>query len=424
MVDHRANLASAALFAALILVLGGCAESALLATRGGGAAAPEDQGDYNYDPDDPFGDDDDATPPDGGDDDDDDADDDDLATSWVEVISYDPEPGSVDHHYRSPVVIGFNDVALSATVGILDMATGYGMPAEQQWSDDGKQVTVSPSTWLAPLAEYAVVIDLGDASLEYTFTTSSIGTPIGMSGDPAEVVAALDGRIYEIDFGSAWSDSTPTLGTLLGTLNAGPAWLWQVGFEDGEQELDLMTGLADTDADGNATDQDLCTTTQVLGTTAGAIELADPYFASPPGELMLRVDGVDIVFEQAWVDGDFAADGASLHEIGFRGWLRAETIEPFVTDGSCDWLGDSADAACQVCPSGYGECAWVELYGLSGIEATVEFGEVNDDDVDPDCADDGLEILSCSFGATPARGSLLALLLVGLGAAILRRRSG
>lgn len=393
----------------LLAALGGCAENSL-SMRGG---ADEESGAV-YAPEDPFvhEDDDDSLPPDG--------DDDDQAGGWVEVVSYDPPAGADDHHYRAPIRVHFSDAALSASVSLFDGATGYLLPVEQEWSSDARTLTVWPVGWLEPLAEYAVAIDLGDASLEYRFSTSSIGTPVGPEDDPDGAASLLDGRLYEIEFAQARADDGSNLGGLLPQLDEGPAWLWQVSFGESTQVLDLNTGLADVDADGNAEEQDLCTATQLLGTSDSPVLLADPYFSSAPGLVTLDVDGAALVFEDGWVDGDFAPDGASLVEIGFRGWLREDGVEAITSTDGCKWIEGQIGTTCQPCPSGDGLCAWIEVAGLRGVQTSIDFASVDPGDVG-ECPDP-LEVLGCQVAA-PGRAVPLLSLLVAGGAMLLRRRS-
>ena len=424
MVDLRPSSLLAALLGAALLVLSGCAETAL-STRGGGQA--EDG--LNYEPEDPFADDDDDdwNPPDEDDDDDgtddDDAsgdDDDDQSGAWVEVVSYDPPAGADDHHYRAPIQVTFNEFALSASVTLYDLDTGYAVVTEDFWNDDGTVLTATPAEFLSPLTEYAVSIDLGDASLEYTFSTSAIGTPVGTSGDPEEIAAELDGRLYEIEFGQATSHTSATVGALLAQLDAGPAWLWQVDFDDSLDGLDLNTGLGDVDEDGDAVSQNLCTATQVLGTTGSTADLFDPYFATAPGLFTLLVGEDAVQFEDGWVDGDFSPDGGQLVEIGFRGWLRVDTISGLLDMDACKWLDDEADSSCDACPSGEGQCAWIEVSGLAGLETAIDFGTVDADDV-VDCPE-APEPLDCSIGSSRASATLVGLLIAGLLMGCQRRR--
>ncbi len=416
MVDLRSSSLLLALLGGAILVLSGCAEQALM-SRSGGAEA---DGTLSYEPEDPFADDDDDDwdPPS---DDDDGAgnDDDDQAIGWVEVLSYDPPAGATDHHYRAPIVVTFSDVALSASVTLYDDDTGHAVVMVEEWSEDGTVLVATPAEFLSPLTAYSVGIDLGDASLEYRFSTSEIGSPVGVSDDPEEIAAELDGRLYEIEFGQATSHSSQTVGSLLAQLDAGPAWLWQVDFDD-SLDLALNTGLGDVDADGDAVSQNLCSATEVLGTSDAPAQLYDPYFASTPGLFTLLAGDAAIVFEDGWVDGDFSPDGTRLVEIGFRGWLRVDSIDGLLDMDACKWLADEVDSSCDVCPSGEGECAWVEVSGLSGLETAIDFGWVDADDVE-DCPE-APDPLDCSMASGAGSAGLLGLLLTGLLVGSQRRR--
>ncbi len=379
----------------------GCASPSMLAFNG-----PEEEEAARYDGDeDPFADaaeDGDGT---AGDDDDAAGSDDDDAeppSDPSEIVALDPAPDSVDHHYRTPIVITFAGEALGATVSLYD-SSGYELPILNRWNEDGTKLTAEPAQWLVPGAPYTVSLDVGEASLEYGFHVSAVGTPL-------ESGAAVDGAAYAIDFSTAESGASPALAALLGTLSSEAAWLWQVDLDSTSQAFSVTAGLGSWDDDGDELSQDLCTATEVLATTESPVELADPYFSSAPAWTTLHVDGVPLHFEEGWFDGDFTPDGLAMVEVGFYGWLRAESVEPLSGRGeACGWLNELLGVTCEECPSYDGQCAWIEVTSMQADSTTVAVTEVDDVDADG-CGDEPLALLNCS-AAGGGSASLLALLL-------------
>jgi len=396
-----------ALLGTAALCLGGCAGG--YAAQEADLASPRDYAD----PEDPFnsGEDD----GDGASDDDDDSTDgteDPAPPEAPAVVALDPAPDTSTHHYRTPIVVTFDRPSVGATVGLYD-AAGYSLPVTQRWNAEGTQLRAEPAQWLLPGAEYTVSVDVGEASLEYTFATSDIGSPL-QSG------ANVDGNTFAIDFSTAESTDTPALAALMGTLGTEAVWLWQVNLDSDSQAFGVTAGLGGFDDDSDGLYQDLCTATEVLATSESPVELADPYFASSPAAMVIALDGVALEFESAWFDGDFAPDGAAMVEMGFYGWLKADSVEPMSGPGeACGWLGDLLDLACEPCPSGVGECAHIAVDGMEASEATVGVDEVADADAD-DCGDQPIPLLSCSASGRSG-GSLLALAGVLLGLRFRRR---
>jgi len=395
-----------------LLAMSGCAESAIANYRSADYA-PEAAGGQEYEPPgDPFDEDGDDEPTS---DDDDDA----SADPGSEILSYDPEPGSSGHHYRAPIVLEFSAYAAGAWVSLYDAYSNYQMPLEHDWSEDGSTLTATPAHFLEPGADYVVSIDLGEAALEYSFTTSTIGLPLEGGA------AAIAGNTYAISFADARSDATPGFASLLAA-STGPSWLWSVGADtsddvdgDGLADLSISTGVGLFDDVWN---QDLCTPTASLEAGSSA-QLVDPFFATDSGPMTLTVDTLQLDFEGAGYDGDFTSDGSQIVEVGFWGWLVAESVTDLAgSKPVCDWLSSNASLECEACPTGVGECAWIEVDGLNGSLADLEFLEIDADGAE-DCGGDPASMLaSCSVSGSP-RASLLALMLAlgGLVATRVRR---
>jgi uncharacterized protein (TIGR03382 family) len=151
------------------------------------------------------------------------------------------------------------------------------------------------------------------------------------------------------------------------------------------------------------------------------VELADPYFSSGAAPLTITIDGVPLEFEDAWFDGDFVPDGSAIVELGFYGWLVAESIEPISGSGEgCIWLNELLGLECAPCPSGVGECVWIEVNGMEADHVSVDVTEVSDTDLDGCGDEEPVSLLSCSAAGRPG-GSLFALLGVLLTVRIRRR---
>lgn len=397
---------------ALLLLAAGCAE-------GDSALLMQNRSAAEYD--------DSTMPPlaPGGEDDDDDAastgDDDDDATESgpdedpnyaLDITSILPAPDSIDHHYRQPIVVSFTGYAAGVQLYIVN-EEGDRLDTVDTWNEDFTELSSLPaeaelgSPFLRPLHSYEVGVDIGNTSLSWTFTTSAIGQQVL---DPD----SLHGRTYAVSFAEAHSPDSAPLAQLIASVQ-GPTWLWQVDLSGGNVDFNSGVGTED-DADADGFNQDMCTRTGLVGGADAGVELVtNPYFASPPGDFSLWLDDQQLQFEQGWIDGDFLGDGSALLEVAYRGWLRADSLVALIGDDACALLDSQAGLQCEACPSGDGDCAWVHVAGVSGVETDLELAEVA---ADADCSDgDGLPVLSCS---TVDRSGAFWLLLPLL--ALVRRR--
>ena len=383
-----------------LLALAGCAD---YASRGGAdSGVPEYVEDPLW-----SADDDDA----GGTGDDDE-------TEGPVLESVDPVPDSSDHHYRDPITARFSGSAVGASLDLFDR---YGAAVEStiRWSEGWDEAVLVPVVPLEPNALYEVEIRLGRSDLTYGFVTSEVGLPVA---DPA----SLDGRTFQLDFGAArWHDPGP-LGFVLG--DAGPAhWLWQVhqlgepSVEAGQMYFDFGLGR---DSEAGAYEQDVCALSERFGAPEGEVVRAGSYFGTAPADMAVAVGQDLFVFEQAWLDGDFTADGEALANIGFAGWLQVDSVNAVlaIEDDACEILQDQG-LACATCPSGAGRCIFVDVDHVSGrwqSDLALEPVDADGIEVNSECAgvDPGFSC-STSGAARPGLAGLLG--LFGLVAILLRR---
>ena len=376
------------LFIVLALLATGCPEAETAALLQNRSTA-----DYDGSPSPPLapGDDDDDAATSGDDDDTEALPDDEDPNYALDVVSISPAPNSADHHYRQPIVVTFNGYAAGVQLRVIN-EEGDTLGTLDSWNDDFTELTALPfeldqgSSFLHPLHSYVVGVDIGNTSLSWSFSTSAIGQEIS---DPD----SLQGRTYAVSFVEARSPDSPALADLIGAVQ-GPTWLWQVDLSGGNVDFNSGIGMED-DADSDGFNQDMCASTGLVGGADAGVDLVNnPYFASPPGDFSLWLDDQQIHFEQGWIDGDFLDDGTALVEVAYRGWLRADSLAALVGDDACDLLDSQAGLVCEACPSGEGECAWVHVAGVTGVETSLELAEVA---ADADCSDgDSVPVLSCS----------------------------
>ena len=404
--------------------LAGCSDASLI------PLGPTVEG--TYDPEDPFEpgttDDDDVPPP--------------GPASPPSPVALSPEPGSFDHHYRDPISVEFDGEALGASLS-LSQEGGYDIPLESDWGPEGRRLTATPASWLQPNTEYVVRISLGDSVQEYDFTTSTVGLPIA---SPAE----MDNLTFGLDTSAVYSERSPEIASVLASLGPSAAWLWSLDLDvdpDSGQlasnAVDISTGMA-TGADDLPGEQDLCIETEHLGQDEGTASFIDggssSYFVSSPGDFRVPFGGHALFFEDAWVDGDLVeprdvdGDGAfettdwSVEALGFRGFLRVDSLQVFFPEAIdvCARLDEiQGEDACAPCPSGYGDaqCAWVDLDGLAAVHLPdIDLLPLDAAGVDEECVDIAadLEFQGCSAAGRSSDVGLLALLMAA--AVFLRRR--
>ena len=375
-----------------------------------------------------------AAPPDDADTDDDDDQagdgDDDLAGGSgdkAQVISTDPVPGSSDHHYRQPIVVTFDAAGSNALFQLEGPAEDGAhhvlslLPIE--WNAEGTVASVYPAEFLAPTTEYSVSIEQNDSMLEYSFSTTSLGAPLQPS-------VQLDGLTYSILPSEATVVEPAGLAPLLATMSADFSWLWQFHSDIGQSEMSIDTGAGAVD--GGLLLQDACTPTAPLLPQDSGLTLDDAYFWALADSATFWLGGSLLELENVEVDGDFRDDASSIEEVQLSGWLHSAGLASLVSlDSSstsaaslpCDWLQQRLGVSCQTCPSGSGDCIWVEFTSLSGMLQAQTLQQVESAGAGPCDGDDSLSAaLSCTLASARATPGLVWLLLPA-GLLLRRRRS-
>ncbi len=310
---------------------------------------------------------------DAGDDDDDAGDDDDLAggsSGTASVISLEPAPDSIGHHYRHPITVTFDVDGSSAMFRVEGPGTDgvhQDLPLlPAQWNGDGTVVAVYPADFLRSDSEYRVSIEQNDSVLEYSFTTSTIGAPLDQA-------VQLEGRTYSISPSQGTVVSPPALAPLLAGMSADFSWLWQFHSDQHQEQLSVDTGAGAFDA--SVLVQDSCTPTASLLSQDSLLSLDDAYFSGATDEASFWLGGAHLELENVEVDGDFRADASSIEEVHLSGWLDSAGLSSLISlDSSstgtasmpCDWVQQQLGVSCQNCPSGSGDCVWIDITSLSG----------------------------------------------------------
>ncbi|MBN95073.1 MAG: hypothetical protein CL928_13560 [Deltaproteobacteria bacterium] len=367
------------------------------------------------------------------------------------VVALEPAPDSTTHHYRAPLLVTFDSDATGATVTLSGPTAGepdHVIPTDVRWNDLNTVASVHPGVFLLPSSSYTVTLDVGDARLDYSFTTSSVGGPLDEG-------ASVEGRTYALSLQDASLVSPVGLSALVSQLPSSLVWLWGVEAGAYEDELSISVAMGEGVDDGFVQDQ--CVDARPLGGGVASVELDRSYFSNPSGDLEILVGSQLLVLEEGWIDGDFAADATSLLQVGLRGWLRASDLADIAPDSGevCDWLASELTTDCDSCPSGTGRCLWVEVGGLSGTETSLELvaeadeqesedlddsasdggdvpGTTGDPDGtggtdtsppdDEDCGSPQYDPFACSIGANAQPSGMTLLLLLSCGALSLRSR--
>ena len=394
---HLTTIGTLAALLALGL-LSGCADSLMF--RGASPEAAEAPPDYQGE--DPLADDDDDA---AGDDDDDTGG---GGNEVAELLNIDPAPGSDDHHYRRPIVISFTESATGTSFALFEGAAPVAL--DVSWDDDATTCTLTPDR-LAPNTTYTMEVDLYGQGQAWTFTTSGVGE---LEVDPS----TLDQATFVLDIESASLLSPPGLGALSANATQNGAPAVQVEFaSSGTERFTLQAGLV-ADADGDWS-QDPCASAQGIAIDED-FQRSDAFFSAAGDSMSFYLGSALVQTEEAWVEGDFSADGESLVEVDVGGWVVADSLDELSSGMDvCATLADTLGTPCVQCPTSDGQCAWFEIEGISGTRVNLDIEDIQDGT----CTDgDETVWLGCStvarHGATPL------LLLLGLLAMAVRRRIG
>lgn len=339
--------------------------------------------------------------------------DDDADPSGVSLLSTVPEAGSNSHLYRDPIRLEFSGYAGSSVVSLYD-ADGYSVPSQRLWGADMRLCELWPSSPLAPDSPYRVVISLGDAAIEFEFTTSRVGTAV-LPGD-------VDGRVFALDFAGAESSATPKLASLLRGASLSATWLLSPSAgDDGSLSFDLAFALASS----SGFEQSTCSPTSALGSvddSTGALEAGGSYFFASGSGLALPLDDQSLVLDFWAVSGDFGPEGDQLVGVDFVGELVASSLGLPTVGEACDLAELEFGSFCIPCLGDPSEsCIPIDLEGLSGSQSSQEIipQSVVADEA---CEGELSGLLSCSLAAVPARSSAFASLLLLFLAGLIRRR--
>jgi MYXO-CTERM domain-containing protein len=346
----------------------------------------------------------------GGDDDDvDDA----AAPSGVYLVSTRPVGGTSTHLYRDPILLEFSGYAGSSVVTLYD-ADGYSVPSQRVWWADMSVCELWPSSPLAPDSPYRVVISLGDAAIEFEFTTSRVGTPV--------LPEDVDGRVFALDFSAAESSASPKLASLLQGASLSATWLLSPSAEDdGSLSFDLAFALASS----SGFEQSSCSPTSALGSvadSAGDLEPDGSYFFVSGSGLALPLDDQSLVLDFWAVSGDFGPEGDQLVGVDFVGDLVASSLGFATVGEACDLAELEFGSLCVPCLGDPTQsCIPIDLEGLLGNQSSQEI-ILQTGVAEESCDGEVSGLLSCSLSAVPARSSAFAsLLLLGL-IGLIRRR--
>jgi hypothetical protein len=259
-----------------------------------------------------------------------------------------------------------------------------------------------------------MVVDLGDAAIEFEFRTSAVGTPVL----PEDVT----GRVFALEFAAARSADAPDLAELLRQAAASATWLLRPNVStDGELVLDLAFALS-----GSAGfEQSECSATSVYGAVSnelGALDPSSSYFWTLGPSLSLPIDDRTFVFDAWSLSGDFTPEADAMVGVSFYGDLVADSLGFASVVEACSLAEIEFGSACAPCSNNSANtCIPLSIEGLSASQTSHEI-DLQAEVIDPNCEGDMSGLLTCSMSSRAAGSSSLAALMFLFLTGLIRRR--
>lgn len=200
---------------------------------------------------------------------------------------------------------------------------------------DGSIVRFEPTQPMEPLASYNVVLDWQCGPTDWSFSTSSTGSPVDPSG--------LVDRTYEVDLGSGRSVEPPGVGDILWSA-FGWSWLLHVSAADAAT-VQLALGFSD-----GAGGQDVCSETLGLATASFT---ENPYFELSQAPFDLDLGGVAMPLLDAELSGAFTPANDAIDGFRLEGTYDVDFLADLVGSDPCALLV-TFGVPCQSCPDGSG----------------------------------------------------------------------
>ena len=279
-----------------------------------------------------------------------------------------PATGSMDHYYLDPIVF-----VMSAPIEEAEVVTN--LSGTTTISDDGRTVTFAPSGVLSPSTEYTIGLDYCYGQPEITFTTSHYGAPI-------ESIADLQGRAFNLNFGSG----TYTVGENAGDLlNAVFTRDVLVQFE-AVRDVDARIVAAVGEPNATTIGQDLCGRTIAVNASMQALPLVSGQevnfiFGAMGGQI--RVDYIDF---EATLSSDLETIGGLTYTATIG---MAELVDMLPEFGGeevgCD-LAENLGIPCAPCGNMPSEqCITISAKGIDGNLVDIAIEEISEMGAHPDC---------------------------------------
>ncbi len=299
-----------------------------------------------------------------------------------------PEDGASDAYHAGQVRVLLATPEPSAQ---LSLSTS-GQPVAGSSTVDGTMVRFVPDAFLLPSTTYTVRLDWSCAPVTWTFTTSSVGTP---------VTAPLEGRTWQLDIGAGhWVEPFgvgPLLGALIerDLLLGVEAWtgadleMVAVAEEGGEQPVCWRTIASDADFSN------------------------DPYFVYTATVVEAQLGEEDLTLYDVVFSGSFAADGSAIEGGTIDATVDSRGLVPLLTGGPPDAVCQLVAALgvfCEPCPDGSGTfCLPARVEAIPGAEVPGLTLEPRDEvtiEADPTCGGEDGAWTCASLPSFPGLGWL------------------
>jgi hypothetical protein len=265
-----------------------------------------------------------------------------------------PEDGALDHGYRTPLQARFDTEALSASIELVNLDTGGAVSGQSNLAIDGMSVSFEMGVPLARSANFQATVraeaESGCAELveSWNFGTSDLGTAVASP-------AGLVGRTYLMDMAAATFVKPAGIGALFNSFMTAPLFTHVT-------DVSSTVTLANASGPVFGNHPNYCVNTRAL--PPGSFN--NPHFLIGPIPFVLPFDAVHVPVSDAYVSGDFSADGSVIGGFRITGLMDTRPLNALVGDIFCDLMPQMAGYLCESCPDGTDHCLELDVVGATG----------------------------------------------------------
>lgn len=272
------------------------------------------------------------------------------------ILATFPGNATPDVYYRSAVRFTLAESDGTAVISLVDSA---GTAVNGTQSAEGTIVSFQPDAPLANGATYT-------ASLTYVCGTADVSWTVSGVGEPLADPTTIEGNKYSLDLANGEFVEPPGIGPLIQT-EMDEEILIGVVTSDGTN-IELMGALGD-----GMGQQDFCNPSIEFPVAASFSE--NPYFIVKSDELIMEIEGFEIIIEDMEVSGAFAPDATYIEGAVLAGTADTRPMVELIAPGGddkavCDLMAVFL-VNCEPCADGTGEfCMTVYVDNMRADQAT------------------------------------------------------